>query len=639
MLSIYKITSNTTVDFAAQELKKYLRMMMPECGDIAIEYAPGAKDGFRLGLMQDFELDVSDADDTELDDILYIDTAESDGIIAGDNPRSVLLAVYEYLRQNGCRWLFPGVDGEYIPMQDTVPVKYRHKPSCRYRGQCNEGAEYQEAMLETIDFTPKVGMNVYMLEFRIPRYYYQSYYEHEENKSNRTPEPISDVTVLQWKRQCEAEIAKRGLQFHDIGHGFTVDPFGIDSANCWNRIDDSEIPESTRKYLAEINGTRGLYRGQPVNTNFCMSNSEARKLFVNYVADYAERHGYVDYLHVWLADAKNNHCECSECAKKSVSDWYMILMNEIDTELTRRKLKTRIVFIAYLDTTWAPLEEKIENPDRFTLLLAPITRSYLKTVEGNRIPENMPRYPRNKLIMPADLEEYFAHFSEWKKMWKGANLSYEYHFWRHQCYDITGRQIARRVHEDIKAYKKFDVNGIIEDGSQRSFFPTGFAFYTYARTLYDTSLSFEELEEEYFDCAFGEAKEKVLSYFAELERAIPYESLITPRSKYLDNFLSIAKAVDTGRKIIRDHYNSDRRISTVSVRLLEHHADFCLGLSSVLIEAAKGNKNSALAKFADFGCEFGKREIYIQRYYDHYFYIRFIRESIIKGEENRSVLI
>ncbi len=113
MLCIRKITLDGVVDYAAEELKKYLRMMMPEGGDIRITYGAG-EGGFCLGLMQQLGLDVSDAADTQLDDIIYIDCDERGGITAGDNPRSVLLAVYEYLRQNGCRWLFPGVDGEYI---------------------------------------------------------------------------------------------------------------------------------------------------------------------------------------------------------------------------------------------------------------------------------------------------------------------------------------------------------------------------------------------------------------------------------------------------------------------------------------------------------------------------------------------
>ena len=95
MFRINKISLCSPVDYAAEELKKYLRMMMPEYSEIVIGYEPSAAEGFRLGLMQDFGLDVSDAEDPILDDILYIDTDEHGGIIAGDNPRSVLLAVYE----------------------------------------------------------------------------------------------------------------------------------------------------------------------------------------------------------------------------------------------------------------------------------------------------------------------------------------------------------------------------------------------------------------------------------------------------------------------------------------------------------------------------------------------------------------
>ena len=125
MYKIYKTLSHSAVDYAAEELRKYLRMMMPECGNIEIEYNPSAKDGFRLALMQELGLDISDAAEPDLDDILYIDTDAEGGIIAGDNPRSILLSVYEYLRQNGCRWLMPGVDGEFIPMQDIKPVTHR----------------------------------------------------------------------------------------------------------------------------------------------------------------------------------------------------------------------------------------------------------------------------------------------------------------------------------------------------------------------------------------------------------------------------------------------------------------------------------------------------------------------------------
>ena len=114
MYSIQIITPNVTVDFAAEELKKYLRMMMPDCGELPIVHAPAVQSGFCLGLMSDLGLDTSDAEDVSMDDIVFIDTNENGGIIAGSNPCAILIAVYRFLRFQGCRWLFPGTDGEYV---------------------------------------------------------------------------------------------------------------------------------------------------------------------------------------------------------------------------------------------------------------------------------------------------------------------------------------------------------------------------------------------------------------------------------------------------------------------------------------------------------------------------------------------
>jgi len=373
MYTIHKITLHTTVNFAAEELKKYLRMMMPRCGEVTIDYDAKASGGFRLGLMQDFGLDTGDAEDVTLDDIVYVQTDAKGGIIAGSNPGALLIAVYRYLRFCGCRWLFPGVDGEWIPVIEGLPaVSYRKKADHRYRGQCNEGAEYQQNMLEAIDFTPKVGMNVFMQEFKVPSYY-KSFYHHNRNEENRPAEPVTDQTIVQWKRMCESEITKRGLQYHDMGHGWTVDAFGINSA--WTLRDgdnDAKVTPEQRQYLALINGERHLVNNRPNFTQFCMSDPVARRMVVDYTANYAETHTNVDYLHFWLGDAMNKHCECDTCRKKTPSDWYMILLNELDAELTARQLPTKVVFIAYTDTIWAPETERLQNPDRFSLLFAPM---------------------------------------------------------------------------------------------------------------------------------------------------------------------------------------------------------------------------------------------------------------------------
>ena len=252
MLQIRKMRADHVIDFAAEELKKYLRMMMPQLDEIHILYDPQAESGFRLGLLSDFGLPC-EAEDPVLDDVIHVDTHPQGGILAGSNSRSVLFAVYRMLRENGCRWLYPGVEGEYIPMQPIGSVRYHKLADHRFRGHCNEGAEHQQAMLETIDFYAKQELNVFMLEFDIPFIYYDRFYSHPFNEENRKPEPVSYQQVLQWKRQCEAEIAKRGLQFHDMGHGWTAEPFGLSSVEGWVPSRQEITPEQ-RECLALAGG-------------------------------------------------------------------------------------------------------------------------------------------------------------------------------------------------------------------------------------------------------------------------------------------------------------------------------------------------------------------------------------------------
>ena len=627
MYKIYKITSNHTVDFAAEELKKYLRMMMPRCGEITIEYAPEATEGFRLGLMQDFGLDTSEAEDTTLDDIIHIDTDECGGIIAGSNVRSVLLAVYRYLTINGCRWLFPGIDGEYIPIKNIEAVSYHKMADCRYRGQCNEGAENQAMMMEEIDFTPKIGMNIFMIEFDIPKVYYNRYYDHTGNES-RDPEPITAETVLQWKRQCEAEMSKRGLQFHDMGHGWTAEPFGIDTTDGWVQ-GKATIPEESKDFVAMIDGERKLFLDTGLNTNFCMSNPNARAKVVKAVADYAELSTNVDYLHVWLADAHNNHCECNECRKKLPSDWYVMLMNEIDEELTKRELATRIVYICYVDTTWAPKTERIKNPERFSFLVAAISRNYSEPVDPNLDVNSveLKEFDLNKNILPATVNEYIAHADKWLKMSNVNSLVYEYHFWDPQFRDLGVFDSAKTIHEDIKGYRAHGYRGIIEDGSQRSFFPTGLGFYTYASTLFDTSVNFDELVEDHFSHAYGEDWRTVAELYRELGKAIDYRYLIGSlgrpgaNSKWnnpelIPSFEKVFEITEKYRPFVEAHKNMPKRAQTVSYRVLARYLDYCDGLTRALILKADEKDKEAYDAYREFFREFGKREIEIERVFD-----------------------
>jgi len=629
MYRIYKITSHPTVDFAAEELKKYLRMMMPECGEIVISYAPDAQDGFRLGLMPDFNLDTDEAEDVELDDIVHVDTDAEGGILAGSNPRSVLFAVYRYLQENGCRWLFPGVDGEYIPMQDVKPTYYHKMADCRYRGQCNEGAEFQKNMMEAIDFSPKIGLNVFMIEFFNPKGYYNRYYNRDENPA-REPEPISPTTALQWKRQCEAEISKRGLQFHDMGHGWTAEPFGLTSVPTESG-NQYVIPEEMKQYYALTDGQRGLFQGKnrPYDTNICMSNPVARQIANRAIVDYAEKHQNVDYLHVWLADQFNNHCECEECKKKTPSDFYVMMMNELDEMLTERGLATRIVFICYVDTSWPPLSQTLKNPKRFSLLVAPISRDYTKAVKKDISDVTYPPYQRNKNVLFKDVNQYVKCGMDWQKMCRVRAMLYEYHFYVDQYMDPGVFHFAKVVYDDIINYKRHGLNGLINDCSQRSFWPNGFAFFIYGQLQFDTSLSFEGLLEDYFSHAYGEDWREVVKLFEEIGAAMDVHYLSRNRSADLNvgklynpavaEELKRMPEIAKGAKAFLDaHRVMPMRAQTIAYKLLRYYMEYCEKLSYALIAKCRGEGEAALALFKDFLADFGRHECELETYYDQF---------------------
>jgi hypothetical protein len=497
---------------------------------------------------------------------------------------------------------------------------------CRYRGQCNEGAEAQHLMMEEIDFTPKIGMNIFMIEFDNPKAYYDRYYNHNANAENRMPEPVTAETVLQWKRQCEAEISKRGLQFHDMGHGWTAESFGIDTTDGWKADTNNAIPEESKEFVAMTNGKRELWKGVALNTNFCMSNPKARAKVVKKIADYAEKSSNVDYLHVWLADGHNNHCECDECRKKIPSDWYVMTMNELDEELTRRNLATRIVFICYVDTTWAPKTVFIKNPERFSLLIAAISRDYTVPVTPNLDTEKveLAEFELNKITLPKSVDEYIAHGKQWQERCRVQSFVYEYHYWWPQYRDFGLFGAIKNLHDDIKGYKSNGCNGIVEDGSQRSFFPNGFSFFVYASTLFDLSSDFEEMKNDYFKSAYGDDYKTVISMFDELGEAVSFK-YFTSKTRLLNDFYNtdaipgikkVPSITEKYRPFVKEHLNMPYRAQTVAFRILDKYLDYCDGISEALALKADEKDLEAQSLFKEFMSEFGKYELQFERYYD-----------------------
>ena len=71
---------------------------------------------------------------------------------------------------------------------------------------------------------------------------------------------------------------------------------------------------------------------------------------------------------------------------------------------------------------------------------------------------------------------------------------------------------------------------------------------------------------------------------------------------------------------MKEHYESDYRSRTFSVRLLEYHADFCDLISDWILAKAQGDDEKGNELYDKARVEFGKREAEIQTYFDHHIY-------------------
>lgn len=502
-----------TLVYAKEELCKYLLKIDPSLG---LEEADTTAGGITLATLDTLGVDVGEPCDPMIDDIIDINVENMRGVIAGSNERSVLMGVYTFLKSAGCRWVRPGDDGEYIPQKPMTEhsFRYRKKADFPFRGQCIEGAVSFEHVRDTILWLPKVNMNLFMMEQIVPYNYMSRWYKHEAN-TVREDENVSFEEIGEMIPRLEAIIKKCGLQLHALGHGYQMEPYGI---HYKTRKDTYVLSEEALRDVALVNGERKLYKNSPNFTQMCYSRPEVRKKQVDFLVSYLEHKPYIDFLHVWLADSVNNHCECEGCKQMIPSDFYVILLNELDAALTAKNIDTRIVFIAYTDTNWAPEHEKFVNPSRFILTSAN-TGHYPAKRSNARSRDPIPPFVRNQYNLKGSFALSLSFMDEWRKTFNGPSFLFDYYFYTGHFLDPGYMELTRSICHDLGMMKGTGFDGIMSDQTQRSFFPTGLPLSILGEKQFDMQLSDEDFIKAYFKDAFGQNAEAAKDYLEAISKA------------------------------------------------------------------------------------------------------------------------
>ncbi len=609
MIKILYSGKNQTIGYAARELKKYLELVTDTLDYAVIENVEVLPKEMKenqivLGLLSDFGLDATGVEDAELDDLEDVKIVNGSGYIAGSNPRSILFGVYDYFKAKGCAWPRPGVNGEKIVPFDPMDHEftYRKKADTRFRGECLEGGVKYEHVRAVIQWAPKVHMNLFMIQYPVPRAFMNYWYSHFGNTKLPSEEldyeGMEGLTTL-----IEKDAHRCGLQLHALGHGYQFLPYGV---NPYPFNGKYNLTEAAKKAVALVNGERRFrHGGVPTYSQVCMGNDEVLKDQVEWLANFAESKPEVTVMHVWLGDAYDNHCECPLCTPHHPSDLYVKMLNMLDEELTKRNLKTKVAFCAYVDTLWTPEKERFDNPDRFILNTAISGRDYNKPYDDSEYEGDIPKWERNKYSLASSFPLRRKMFNEWKKVFPGDNFAFEYHFYTMHFNDPGTLRVAKNYYSDLHQLKPLGFGGMMNCQTQRVALPSAFHITLVGEALFDLSKSYEELETEYFSNAFGEGWETVLEYLGEICEAIDSriigdtvaidfaDKLFRPawfdNKEFGEKLLRVPEIVAKYKDGFKEKENNENKALSRAYKLLSYHGEYCERLSKVYGHAAAGN--------------------------------------------------
>jgi hypothetical protein len=634
---ILYVSGHETIGFAAQELAQYLGRILPGAEIRASRvpaFDPKQENVIWVDLPNILNLNELQASDNPFDDRIAVKTEGDRILVSGINPRSVLLAAYRFLREQGFRWIRPGKEGEVVPdgVSSLKEVNISEKPSHRHRGICVEGAFHYDNLREYIDWMPKVGFNSYFPQFFEGYTFFDRWYSHIHNPY-KEPEPFDVDKAREYIGAAVEEIRKRDMIYHAVGHGWTCESIGLPGLG-WDPKEYELSPEYT-EYLAMVDGKRQVWNNVALNTNLCYSNPKVQTLLVGKIAGYLEENRHVGLLHFWLADAHNNQCECDNCRNVLPSDLYVNMLNELDRTLTAKQIETRIVFLIYYELLWPPVEARIMNEDRYVLMFAPITRTYSRAFMPTDETVTLPPFERNRIALSPSPDVNLAHLRAWQDIFQGDTFTYEYPMMWDHFTDGGYYTTAEVIHQDIRNLQSLGLNGYISSQCIRGFMPTGLNMAVMSQTLWNSDLSFAEIADDYFTHAFGKDGPLCRSYMEQLSHLFDTPYLRREKEKInaeqAEKFALIPQAVAEFLPTIRTNAElTANQSQRKSWEYLLHHAEIAVLFGRALEAKAQGNLPSLQEHWNNLKEYVQRNEDAVQPVFDVCLFIYTLKSKLVE---------
>ncbi|HJN18473.1 MAG TPA: DUF4838 domain-containing protein, partial [Armatimonadota bacterium] len=382
--------------------------------------------------------------------------------IEGDGPIGCLYGAYELLERLGCRWVFPGAQGEVVPRRSRLelrPFTASQEPSFPSRSIILGHPACFQDLDEWIVWCGRQRINNLFCHAGAP-----------------TDQQIEDLR-------------RRGIALEVGGHGLP----GLLPRNLF---------ESHPQYFREADGQRVREH------NFCPSNPDAREIVKESALEYFRHAPAAAFFHLWPDDLwEGGWCSCPQCAGLSSSDQALTATNVVAEALEEVWPEARLAYLAYHDTTEPPT--KVRPHRNVFLENAPRERCYAHGLGDPRCERNSREY------RPA----WEALLGLFEADGRGNSHAFEYYsdtilFRTMQPPLLDVIPADARYYRDARtpAYQSLVV-------STRAWHSPPFSLYLFARAAWDADADGERVLADYCRTYFGPEWEAARQYFRLLDRA------------------------------------------------------------------------------------------------------------------------
>ncbi len=401
-------------------------------------------------------------------------------VLTGSTPSSVLLAVYQWLTAQGCRWIEPGAHGERVPARRTVRagvIDWSYTPAYRFRITRPTEDVYvytEQDVRDQIAWLARNGLN--RIHFLIPPY-----------------ERLRRVIVREMRR--------RGLEISVGDHPF----------RSW-------LPRSLfarhPDYFAWVNGRR-----IPVGSARCASSKAGLRTWARNAVAWVRAHPEVDEIRI-SSDDGATYCQCPGCRKLKPIDQLQIFYTRAARAIHRRYPSTRVLFFSYTGF-YEPSRIVPAYTRNASVMVDLFARCPVHPLATGRCPRDNKQYvysARDSDVRAAEINRYLClALGAWRRT-MGAVSVFE-NVMKHALLD-TPFPYPRVLAEDVRYLYDIGVSGFAAQADLTRWTHGALNHIVLARLLWDPNADVETVLSDYYSRTYGPAAGSVRAYEQRVEEAL-----------------------------------------------------------------------------------------------------------------------